>query len=140
MGCGAIGFADAGNLFFNSRSCPLLIIFSHRQPEIPNAEHDKPHQTLGRTAWLEKIFSVARAGGGVFSSRLHFAQISGGGATDFRLRLRTREARRPAECPPRVLFRAGGGISLLCATSLLRSEEHTSELQSLRHLVCRLLL
>src|SRR5947199_2517771 len=25
-------------------------------------------------------------------------------------------------------------------TSLLRSEEHTSELQSLRHLVCRLLL
>src|SRR5882724_12648864 len=26
------------------------------------------------------------------------------------------------------------------ATSLVRSEEHTSELQSLRHLVCRLLL
>src|SRR5947199_7166540 len=30
----------------------------------------------------------------------------------------------------------GGGSSWVCA----RSEEHTSELQSLRHLVCRLLL
>src|SRR5262245_63423938 len=28
----------------------------------------------------------------------------------------------------------------LCVVSNLRSEEHTSELQSLRHLVCRLLL
>src|SRR5437899_9670280 len=27
-----------------------------------------------------------------------------------------------------------------CAAGVLRSEEHTSELQSLRHLVCRLLL
>src|SRR5205814_7754815 len=29
---------------------------------------------------------------------------------------------------------------LACTQHLLRSEEHTSELQSLRHLVCRLLL
>src|SRR5437899_12040074 len=28
----------------------------------------------------------------------------------------------------------------LCPATLMRSEEHTSELQSLRHLVCRLLL
>src|ERR1039458_10539386 len=36
--------------------------------------------------------------------------------------VRPREARGPAECPPRGLFRAGGGISLLCATSLLSLE------------------
>src|ERR1035438_1656788 len=33
-----------------------------------------------------------------------------------------------------------GGEKALAAVALLRSEEHTSELQSLRHLVCRLLL
>src|SRR5262245_64539064 len=32
------------------------------------------------------------------------------------------------------------GVSSMYATSTSRSEEHTSELQSLRHLVCRLLL
>src|SRR5262245_63032830 len=35
------------------------------------------------------------------------------------------------------------GIAIICAfvmESSIRSEEHTSELQSLRHLVCRLLL
>src|SRR5258705_13936083 len=32
------------------------------------------------------------------------------------------------------------GIGLLLGWNQLRSEEHTSELQSLRHLVCRLLL
>src|SRR5205814_3046242 len=42
-------------------------------------------------------------------------------------------------------FRPSRRISRLCAEShelpcLDRSEEHTSELQSLRHLVCRLLL
>src|SRR5262245_64995995 len=31
-------------------------------------------------------------------------------------------------------------VTLLLWTNWLRSEEHTSELQSLRHLVCRLLL
>src|SRR5437899_5114431 len=34
-------------------------------------------------------------------------------------------------------LRASGGLDL---ATLRRSEEHTSELQSLRHLVCRLLL
>src|SRR5438045_7712021 len=34
----------------------------------------------------------------------------------------------------------GGRLLFLCAKSNERSEEHTSELQSLRHLVCRLLL
>src|SRR5262245_64519676 len=31
-------------------------------------------------------------------------------------------------------------VDALCTMVLVRSEEHTSELQSLRHLVCRLLL
>src|SRR5262245_63632740 len=33
-----------------------------------------------------------------------------------------------------------GETALLAGARLIRSEEHTSELQSLRHLVCRLLL
>src|ERR1035441_7269152 len=39
---------------------------------------------------------------------------------------------RPAEFPILQVKQVGGHVS--------RSEEHTSELQSLRHLVCRLLL
>src|SRR5258705_11507273 len=43
---------------------------------------------------------------------------------------------------PLTLTAGGHGIgpSTLLDTLLARSEEHTSELQSLRHLVCRLLL
>src|ERR1039458_4960768 len=36
--------------------------------------------------------------------------------------------------------RSAARSNQFCATGVLRSEEHTSELQSLRHLVCRLLL
>src|SRR5471030_2394877 len=39
-----------------------------------------------------------------------------------------------------ALFCAGGAQALTRGGSFTRSEEHTSELQSLRHLVCRLLL
>src|SRR5438045_9721886 len=39
--------------------------------------------------------------------------------------------------PPRLAVRSEAGLSSRIAA---RSEEHTSELQSLRHLVCRLLL
>src|SRR5471030_3389258 len=49
--------------------------------------------------------------------------------------------------PYTTLFRSdrcgalqGAGCHRGCAKCLTRSEEHTSELQSLRHLVCRLLL
>src|SRR5258705_9917300 len=35
---------------------------------------------------------------------------------------------------------SGPGRTCCCSRSPTRSEEHTSELQSLRHLVCRLLL
>src|SRR5258708_22717051 len=38
-----------------------------------------------------------------------------------------------------IIFRQHGGRQQSC-TSLIRSEEHTSELQSPDHLVCRLLL
>src|ERR1039458_6889248 len=40
---------------------------------------------------------------------------------------------------PGILYYRGPG-DVAGATGLHRSEEHTSELQSLRHLVCRLLL
>src|ERR1039458_7243889 len=37
-------------------------------------------------------------------------------------------------------YAAGLTLALVVQATLFRSEEHTSELQSLRHLVCRLLL
>src|SRR5258705_8404989 len=40
----------------------------------------------------------------------------------------------------RAVYRAGELIGLKIFSTVKRSEEHTSELQSLRHLVCRLLL
>src|SRR5262245_64511075 len=48
------------------------------------------------------------------------------------------ETRR--RCPPPGTATAPGLRSLRTAAPRGRSEEHTSELQSLRHLVCRLLL
>src|ERR1035438_2674169 len=61
-------------------------------------------------------------------------------ATDFR---RFLPEFRWQSCPlgwawgPREFMKKGGAGAFACQ---LRSEEHTSELQSLRHLVCRLLL
>src|SRR5205814_10239346 len=55
-----------------------------------------------------------------------------------------RRSRRWQRSDPRLGLRAAARRSYETAarltTSLPRSEEHTSELQSLRHLVCRLLL
>src|SRR5690348_17698656 len=49
--------------------------------------------------------------------------------------------RRPARQPPRrAVRRRGGGGREAQGPPALRSEEHTSELQSPVHLVCRLLL
>src|ERR1035441_10960949 len=45
-----------------------------------------------------------------------------------------------AAIPATPYFNAGEGATGTILRSVLRSEEHTSELQSLRHLVCRLLL
>src|SRR5258705_9827204 len=45
--------------------------------------------------------------------------------------------------PPGLAWRrgrGGGGCAARCVAGGARSEEHTSELQSLKHLVCRLLL
>src|SRR5262245_63930714 len=47
-------------------------------------------------------------------------------------RVMATSAPRPAKAPL--------SLSITMPTSATRSEEHTSELQSLRHLVCRLLL
>src|SRR5437899_12586787 len=48
----------------------------------------------------------------------------------------------PSPCSPRAEAsrRAGSIVTTIALRSRARSEEHTSELQSLRHLVCRLLL
>src|ERR1035438_1635317 len=55
--------------------------------------------------------------------------------------LRSPPRRREAEPSPQSVTHAVRTNSYLCGEELpSRSEEHTSELQSLRHLVCRLLL
>src|SRR5258705_9477253 len=61
--------------------------------------------------------------------------------TLFRSAPRRRPARRLAQ-PDSVLMTASfqPASPTTASTQDLRSEEHTSELQSLRHLVCRLLL
>src|SRR5258705_5498387 len=50
----------------------------------------------------------------------------------------------PEKMAARCLFRQQNPVTSRCClgrvTTMQRSEEHTSELQSLRHLVCRLLL
>src|SRR5262245_12726169 len=46
----------------------------------------------------------------------------------------------PAATPSPVIARLNADINTLLQQPEIRSEEHTSELQSLRHLVCRLLL
>src|SRR5262245_64945481 len=63
----------------------------------------------------------------------HHVALAGGGVYQGGLRgARTRRARTTGGAP---------GPRPACATETrVRSEEHTSELQSLRHLVCRLLL
>src|SRR5438045_9128830 len=51
-----------------------------------------------------------------------------------------RDARGVHPPPPRAEGRRPGALAPRAARDAERSEEHTSELQSLRHLVCRLLL
>src|SRR5262245_63638645 len=69
------------------------------------------------------------AGGAEQDERREVAEVAGvGEGAQSRLRRRRRQFRRDV---------AGHGVAL---HALGRSEEHTSELQSLRHLVCRLLL
>src|SRR5258706_11567660 len=53
---------------------------------------------------------------------------------------RSRSALSRAFCSNCNFFSSLPSLSALRASSLLRSEEHTSELQSLTNLVCRLLL
>src|ERR1039458_7618689 len=48
--------------------------------------------------------------------------------------------RRPGRRGPAITFVTCGTLPMTRPTPRARSEEHTSELQSLRHLVCRLLL
>src|ERR1039457_6567492 len=89
-----------------------------RATKVRKATNDNAHQNFGGSAGLEKIFSMARAGGGVFCRGLHFAQISRRRADDLWLRVCACPADRPAKRPARVLFWAGGGISLLRAATV----------------------
>ena len=80
--------------------------------------NDEHSESIGETTGLGKIFSVAGVGRGVFSCGLHFHPVSRRRPVDFWLRVFSRPADRPAHRPPRVLFRAGDGISLLCAATV----------------------
>src|SRR5712672_957006 len=68
-------------------------------------------------------------------SGLHDSSDAGAG-TD----LRSRPSTRTVRLPPRAQRSTGGGRGGSAAGPWPRSEEHTSELQSLAYLVCRLLL
>src|SRR5208282_4455 len=81
--------------------------------QVFNLCNDEPPASIGETTGLGKIFTVAGAGRGVFSSRLHLHQVSRRRTADFRLCLFSRAADRPAHRPPRILFWSGDGISLL---------------------------
>src|SRR5437899_10053950 len=83
-----------------------------------------PYTTLFRS-W--RAFPEARAGALPPPSRPDFASAALGRTRAVPFAFRQRSA-------------ALSGSNLPSAVSRLRSEEHTSELQSLRHLVCRLLL
>src|SRR5437899_9237694 len=63
------------------------------------------------------------------------ADGAGGQRTDVHLRHHESYAPRLDQCEAGL----GGREGVLRVVAALRSEEHTSELQSLRHLVCRLL-
>src|SRR5262245_62843557 len=60
----------------------------------------------------------------------------------FTRRRASKKARSGVNSTPRALRCSASSSGNVCGTVALvtRSEEHTSELQSLRHLVCRLLL
>src|SRR5262245_62361425 len=95
---------------------------------------------------LEAMIAMAAAIASVYP---HMTHIGGDGfwlLRDAGGRMRAIEAAGPAgERARRDLFREHetitprGPLAALTVPGALRSEEHTSELQSLRHLVCRLL-
>src|SRR5205823_12747027 len=72
-----------------------------------------------------------------------FAPEPAGALKSLRARIRTEEAARPPRWYERWLNQASPRwrpMATPAVAVLLRSEEHTSELQSLAYLVCRLLL
>src|SRR5205814_2518782 len=90
-----------------------------------------PYTTLFRSA--QESSSLGASAAGVFSTGvLHTAAIGEANATA------TEASVADLNVVTSGFFFAGGSITAGFVMS--RSEEHTSELQSLRHLVCRLLL
>ena len=82
------------------------------------AGRDERLEIIGTSAWLDEIASLAGVRRGVFSSGLHLHPFSRRRSADFRLRLCSGPADRPADRPPRVLFRAGDRVSLLRAATV----------------------
>src|SRR5205823_12801433 len=104
---------DPPPLCDRSTPCPLLLFITLRpQPPPPLF----PYTTLFRSSALRNCAAASSA------------------PPDFRTRnwLVPQPRRSRAQPPSQFLVRKSGGA--------LRSEEHTSELQSLAYLVCRLLL
>src|SRR2546425_9480275 len=69
------------------------------------------------------------------AKRVGNSSISSGNASDT-----TGTASAPPEASIRPLSARNGSTRVIAAVTAPRSEEHTSELQSLAYLVCRLLL
>src|SRR5262245_33663124 len=115
--------------------------------ERPSAAHSHGHapcdagnrRRVGWAAALTATFMLAEVAGGLLSGSLALLADAGHMLTDaaalvlawFAFRI----ARRPSDWQ-----RTYGFHRFQVLAAYTRSEEHTSELQSLRHLVCRLLL
>ena len=98
-------FIDSSFAFFAPRRLCVKLCHANRQ-------------TIGGDFGLEEIFTLARAGRGVFSRGLHVPTLSSGGAADFWLRVWPRQTDGSTDRPAGVLFRAGDRLPLLRAATL----------------------
>src|SRR5262245_62901947 len=94
-------------------------------------------------AEIAPVRSLVRVPAGILTQatvnalELDVASVRRTGEVDLVADARDRKALADAGIPFTVVHE---DLAAFYASRLLRSEEHTSELQSLRHLVCRLLL
>src|SRR2546429_6100044 len=90
-----------------------------------------PYTTLFRS--YRPAFSACPWAGAVAAAVIVAARLAGVG-------LRVPRHHPAPDRPGALRRRSGGRVYRRCAIAAGRSEEHTSELQSRLHLVCRLLL
>src|SRR5205814_9794726 len=101
--------------------------FSYTHPPPPETDALSLHDALPISGRSEPVGRTPWSAAGPLAGFLRLVQ-------------KGRRGRRPRTRRSAPLFGASLIEGIFEGASCLRSEEHTSELQSLRHLVCRLLL